>query len=73
MHVIMHRRREAVRGVRVCACVLLSMSVLDVYYCCMLLVSVLFAVRGRRWRDVVRHGQRDAATPPLFLTYVLDD
>ena len=37
----------------------------------MLLVSVL-AVCGRRGRDVVMPGRRDAATPPLLLTSVLD-
>ena len=52
--------------------VLLSMSVLDACYSCVLLVSVLAAVRGRRGRDVVAPGQRDAVTPPLLLTNVLD-
>ena len=38
----------------------------------MLLVSVLAAVRGRRGRDVVTPGQRDAVAPPLLFTHVLD-
>ena len=44
-----------------CRCDVLSCSVM---LCSVLSCSVLTAVRGRRGRDVVTPGQRDAVTPP---------
>ena len=65
MHMIIRTRREAVRGV----CVSCYRRL---FLMCIFLVSVLAAVRRRRGRDVVTPGQRDAVTPPLLLTYVID-